>query len=84
MTEFYEDRVKPVCPSCRTEDNMAGTNQGPIFCVTCGAQFKNAMDLWLKMKRQIVARRWRNMKKKKARPEPAMQISFSEEEELIR
>ena len=69
MSEFYEDRVKPVCPNCRTEDNMAGSNDGPIFCATCGAQFKNAMELWLKMRRVITSRRYRNIKKKMAKKE---------------
>lgn len=39
----------PICPFCDAVGNMAGYNTGPIFCMTCGAQFVDKFDLWERM-----------------------------------
>lgn len=46
------EKVKPVCPNCKTVGNMAGTMAGPIFCATCG-WMGNAEEIWASMKAQL-------------------------------
>lgn len=58
------EKIKPKCPACGAVDNMAGSNEGPIFCAICGAYFANAMALWVQMRRQMNSRLARNLKKK--------------------
>lgn len=37
-------KVKPIC-ICGSIGKMAGTKDGPIFCMVCGTMYKNALEL---------------------------------------